>query len=138
LTYIRNLAIEDGLVVTEEHTLVPRWVRGEEWATMLSPRVKKLHMVGLGMSNSTQKKNITAPVIVVSGYDEMVANCSKVEGKIILFNTIFTTYGGTVSTRSNAAIWGEQCGAVGALIRSIGPYSMQVLYLMTISFVKYM
>lgn len=125
LSYIRDLAIDDGLKVTEEFTLVPKWVRGEEWATMLSPRVKKLHMIGLGMSNSTQKKNITAPVIVFKDYDDMQANCSKANGKIILFNTIFTTYGATVSTRSNAAVWGVECGAVASLIRSIGPYSLQ-------------
>ncbi len=81
------------------------------------------------MSNSSQGKNITASVFVVSGYDELHAgnNCSKAEGKIVLFNTIFTTYGGTVSTRTNAAVWAQECNAVAALIRSIAPFSMQVL-----------
>jgi carboxypeptidase Q len=119
---------EDGLKVTEQFTMVPRWVRGEEWAYLLSPRKKKLHMVGLGMSNSSQGENITAGVFVVSGYDDLHAgdNCSRAEGKIVLFNTIFTTYGNTVSTRTYAAIWAEECKAVGALIRSIAPFSMQV------------
>ncbi len=106
--------------------MVPKWVRGEEWAYMLSPRLKKLHMVGLGMSNSTHGSNITAGVFVVSGYDDLQSNCTKAAGKIVLFNTIFTTYGGTVSTRTNAAIWAESCGGVAALIRSITPFSMQV------------
>lgn len=108
--------------------MVPRWVRGDEWAYLLSPRKKKLHMVGLGMSNSSQGKNITADVLVVSGYDELHAgdNCSKAEGKIVLFNTIFTTYGATVSSRTNAAVWAQECNAVGALIRTIAPFSMQV------------
>ena len=81
------------------------------------------------MSNSSQGKNITASVCVVSGYDELHAgsNCSKAAGKIVLFNTIFTTYGGTVSTRTNAAVWAQECNAVAALIRSIAPFSMQVL-----------
>lgn len=84
-------------------------------------------MVGLGMSNSTMGRNITANVIVFSGYDDMMAgdNCTRTQGKIVLFNTIFTTYGGTVNTRTNAAVWGAECGAVAALIRSIGPFSMQ-------------
>jgi hypothetical protein len=128
LDYIRDTATADGLNVTEQFTMVPRWVRGDEWAYLLSPRKKKLHMVGLGMSNSSQGKNITADVLVVSGYDELHAgdNCSKAEGKIVLFNTIFTTYGATVSSRTNAAVWAQECSAVGALIRTIAPFSMQV------------
>lgn len=105
--------------------MVPKWVRGEEWGYLISPRLKKLHMIGLGMSNSTHGKNITAQVFVVSGNPDLQANCSKAFGKIVLFNTIFTTYGATVSTRSNAAIWAQSCGAVAALIRSIAPFSMQ-------------
>jgi carboxypeptidase Q len=126
LDYIRDVAVNsDGLKVTEQFTMVPKWVRGEEWGYMMAPRVKKLHLVGLGMSNSTQGTNITAEVFVVSGYDDLQNNCSFAKGKIVLFNTIFTTYGGTVSTRSNAAVWGASCGAVAALIRTIAPYSMQ-------------
>jgi carboxypeptidase Q len=106
--------------------MVPKWVRGEEWGYMITPRMKKLHLVGLGMSNSSGGVNITAPIFVVSGNPDLQANCSKAAGKIVVFNTIFTTYGNTVSTRTNAAIWGESCGAVAALIRSIGPFSMQV------------
>jgi carboxypeptidase Q len=79
------------------------------------------------MSNSTQGRNITAEVVIFSGYDDMMAggNCSKAAGKIILFNTIFTTYGETVTTRTQSAVWASQCGAVAVLIRSIGPFSMQ-------------
>lgn len=126
LDYIRELALSDGLRVTEQDTMVPKWVRGEEWGYLIAPRLKKLHLIGLGMSNSTHGKNITAPVFVVSGYPDLQANCSKAQGKIVLFNTIFTTYGNTVPTRTNAAIWGQSCGAVASLIRSIGPFSMQV------------
>ena len=125
LDYIRDTATTDGLRVTEQFTMVPRWVRGEEWAYMLSPRKKKLHMVGLGMSNSSHGQNITASVFVVSDNDDLQANCTKAAGKIVLFNTIFTTYGNTVPTRTNAAIWAASCNAKAALIRSIAPFSMQ-------------
>jgi carboxypeptidase Q len=125
LDWVRDTAIADGLTVTEEPTLVPKWVRGAEWATLLSPRVKALHMVGLGMSVNTSGVNITAPVFVVSGNDELQANCSKAAGKIVLFNTPFTEYGVTVAIRVNAGTWGAACGAVAALIRSVGPFSLQ-------------
>jgi carboxypeptidase Q len=126
LNWTRDPAREiDGLVVTEEPTFVPKWVRGEEWATMLSPRYKKLHMVGLGMSVNTSGVNITAEVIVVNDYNDIVANCSKIQGKMLLINTPFTEYGITVAIRENAGNWGYMCGAVATLIRSVGPYSLQ-------------
>jgi hypothetical protein len=116
LDYIKELATsEDGLRVTEEPTMVPKWVRGDEWGYMISPRLKKLHLVGLGMSTNTKGQNITAPIFVVSGYPDLQANCSKAQGKIVVFNTIFTTYGNTVSTRTNAAVWGASCGAVRSI-----------------------
>ena len=116
LSWIRDTAInEDHLRVTEQHTFVPKWVRGEEWAYMLEPRKTKLHMVGLGMSPPTLPlgHNITAEVIVFSGYEDMIQNCSRAVGKIVLFNTIFTEYGITVQTRTNAGSWAsEVCNLV--------------------------
>lgn len=129
LDHIRDTAVADGLVVTEQATAVPHWVRGDEWAVLRSPREKKLHMVGLGMSNSSHGRNITASVLVVDGYDDLYAgdNCALAAGKIVLFNTIFTTYGETVPTRIYSAVWAQECGAVAVLIRSIAPFSMQVM-----------
>lgn len=123
LSWIRDTARNvDNLQVSEMSTYIPAWVRGEESAYLLQPRRKKLHMVGLGMSTPG---NATAEVFVVSGYEDLLMNCSKAKGKIVLFNTIFTTYGVTVSIRLNAGNWGHQCGAVAVLIRSVGPFSMQ-------------
>ena len=53
LDWVRATARADGLVVTEQPTLVPRWVRGNESAWLTAPRLKKLHFVGLGMSVGT-------------------------------------------------------------------------------------
>jgi carboxypeptidase Q len=137
LDYIRDTATADGLNVTEQQAFVPRWVRGEEYASWTtSTRTKKLHMVGLGMSNTTGGINgggveITAPGIVIYGsspaeaYSNLLANCSLVQGKIVIFNVPFTTYGATVGVRGSAGTWGAQCGAVAALIRTIGAYSLQ-------------
>jgi len=112
---------------------VPHWVRGNESAYMVSPRVKKLHFVGLGMSNGTGGRDVTAPVVVVYGASpaeayanlKVPAQCAAAAGKIVLFNVPFTTYGDTVGVRSQAAVWAYECGAVAALIRTIGPFSMQ-------------
>ena len=122
LSWIVTTARADGLTVTEQPTMIPKWVRGAESATLLSPRFKKLHMVGLGESSPG---NVTAPVFVVGSNAELAANCSKAAGTIVLFDVVFTTYGETVPTRSNAGTWAVACGAVGALIRSVGPYSLQ-------------
>lgn len=114
----------DGVTVTQEVVEVPKWVRGNEWARLESPRVKQLHMLGLGGSISTQGV-LTAPVLVVSSRDDLTANCSNAAGKIVLFNVPFTTYGGTVGYRANAGVWAAACGAVGALVRSVASYSIQ-------------
>jgi carboxypeptidase Q len=101
LGFIRDLARDtDGLRVTEQATMIPKWVRGEEVGYMLSPRRKRLNLVGLGMSNKTIGM-VEAEVLVVADNIDLQANCSKATGKIVLFNTLFTTYGETVQTRTN-------------------------------------
>ena len=137
LDYIRDTATAEGLTVTEQQAFLPRWVRGTEYASWTtSTRTKKLHMIGLGMSNTTGGINgggveISAPGIVIYGsspaeaYSNLVANCSLIQGKIVVFNVPFTTYGGTVGVRGSAGNWGAQCGAVAALIRTVGAYSLQ-------------
>lgn len=52
----------DGLQnVRGEPVMVPRWVRGTESATLVSPRQTPLHMIGLGLSVGTSARGITAP-----------------------------------------------------------------------------
>lgn len=104
---------------------VPHWVRGEESATLISPRKKDLPMLGLGGSIGTPEEGITAEVLVVKDYDELKERRDEAEGKIVLFNAPFTSYGQTVTYRVNGAVEAARYGAVASLVRSVGPYSMQ-------------
>jgi carboxypeptidase Q len=116
----------DGLEnVRGEPVTVPHWVRGEESATLVSPRSVKLNMIGLGGSVGTAPEGITAPVLVVNDLEDLAARSSEVPGKIVLFDVPFTTYGATVRYRSIGAIEAARLGAVASLIRSVGSYSIQ-------------
>lgn len=117
---------EDGFDEVWTQTIkVPHWVRGEESAILTSPRKKNLPMLGLGGSIATPKGGITAEVIVVKNFEELERVKDQVDGKIVLFNAEFTSYGRTVQYRTNGAVQAAKHGAVASLIRSVGPYSMQ-------------
>ncbi|CAG5075773.1 Similar to cpq: Carboxypeptidase Q (Xenopus laevis) [Cotesia congregata] len=105
---------------------VPRWIRGNESATMLSPREKNLRMLGLGYSNGTGTSpgGITAEAIVVESFEELKKRASEVPGKIVVYNQKFISYGKTVEYRSRGAIEAAKLGAVATLIRSITPFSI--------------
>ncbi|HEY8166415.1 MAG TPA: M28 family metallopeptidase [Gemmatimonadaceae bacterium] len=116
----------DGLEnVRGEPAMVPHWVRGEESAYLVSPRPYRLHMLGLGRSIGTPRQGITAPVMVVSSFDEFSRRTGEAKGKIVLFDAPFRSYGETVRYRSSAAITAARAGAVAALIRSVASASIQ-------------
>ncbi len=112
----------DGLVVRTEEVMVPRWVRGAESVTLLQPVQRELAMVGLGMSIGG---SVRAEVVAVRDFAELAALPDEaIAGKIVLFDTPFSTYGETVGTRGGAAVEAARRGAVGALIRSVGSASL--------------
>lgn len=108
-----------------QKVMVPHWVRGKEYAALLSPREKDLPMLGLGGSIATPKKGIEAEVLVVGSFEELRKKSDQAEGKIVLYNVPFTTYGETVRYRVSGAVEAAKVGAVASLIRSVGPYSMK-------------
>jgi carboxypeptidase Q len=117
---------KDGLDnVRGEPVMVPHWVRGEESATLVSPRAQKLVMLGLGGSIGTPAKGITAPVLVVTSFDDLKARAVEAKGKIVLFDVPFTTYGQTVQYRGNGAIEAARAGAVASLVRSVSSGTMR-------------
>jgi len=115
---------EDGLEnVRGEDVMVPRWVRGEETLTLLEPRVADLRILGLGGTIGTSPTGVTAEVLVVNSYDDLTANADKAVGKIILYNNA-EWKGYDTTYRRSGAVRAAQVGAVGSLIRSVGPVSM--------------
>lgn len=116
----------DGLEnVRGEKVMVPHWVRGQESATLVSPRRYALHMLGLGRSVGTPKAGLTAQVLVVSSYADLAAHAAQAKGKIVLYNVPFTSYGQTVRYRGSGADSASKLGAVAVLVRSVASNSMQ-------------
>jgi carboxypeptidase Q len=103
---------------------VTRWVRGEESAVLVRPRRDTLSMLGLGGSVATPKGGITAPVLVVSSFDELERRKADARGKIVLFDTPFTTYGETRHIRTSGPSVAARAGAVACLIRSVASFSI--------------
>lgn len=116
---------KDGLEnVRGEEVMVPHWVRGEESLELIEPRHYPMAMLGLGGSIGTPPEGITADVLVVESFDDLTRRADEAEGKIVLFNAPFTSYGRTVPYRTDGANKAAEVGAVASLVRSVGPYSM--------------
>ncbi|XP_039746052.1 carboxypeptidase Q-like [Pararge aegeria] len=126
IDYMIKLTREEGIehIVTED-VEVPHWVRGTEKLTMVQPRIKDIALLGLGRSISTPPNGISAEVVVVHSFDELAKIPNKeVEGKIVLYDPKFTSYGETVIYRSQGAAKAAEKGAVASLVRSIAPFSI--------------
>jgi carboxypeptidase Q len=123
----------DGLAnVRGEPVMVPHWVRGEESASLVSPRATPLHMIGLGNSVGTPPQGITAPVLVVGSFDELTRRATEAKGKIVLFDHAFPAdkpglegYREANIYRGGSPAAAAKVGAVGVLIRSISSFSIQ-------------
>jgi len=115
----------DGLEnVRGERAMVRHWVRGAESAELITPRRKPLAMLGLGGSVGTPAGGITAPVVVVSSYDDLAKRGAAVKGKIVLFDVPFTQYEATRLFRTGGASAAAKQGAVAMLLRSVASFSI--------------
>jgi carboxypeptidase Q len=115
----------DGLEnVRGERAMVRNWVRGTESAELITPRRKPLAMLGLGGSVGTRPGGISAPVLVVSSFDELTARAAEAKGKIVLFDVPFTDYEATRVYRTAGASAAAKVGAVAMLLRSVASFSM--------------
>src|SRR5579864_6040186 len=112
----------DGLEnVHKEPVMVPKWIRGRESLELTSPVRQPLVLLGLGNSVGTAPAGVEAEVLVAKSYDDLTARARDVRGKIVLLNVPFTTYGETRPFRSDGASRAAKLGAVGFLLRSVGP-----------------
>ncbi|PYP80991.1 MAG: carboxypeptidase [Gemmatimonadetes bacterium] len=115
----------DGLEnVRGERAMVRHWVRGTESAELITPRRKPLAMLALGGSVSTPAGGITAPVVVVTSYDDLAKRGAAVKGKIVLFDVPFTEYEATRLYRTGGASAAAKQGAVAMLLRSVASFSI--------------
>jgi len=116
----------DGLDnVRAQAVKVPHWVRGSESAQIVKPIQKPLNMLGLGRSVATPKGGITAPVVVVTDFDELdKLGAETVKGKIVLYDAPWQGYARTVLYRSSGASRAARLGAVASLVRSVTPRSI--------------
>jgi carboxypeptidase Q len=125
----------DGLEnVRGEPVMVPHWVRGAESVDLVKPRAARLVMLGLGGSVGTPKAGITAPVLVVTSFEELARRAAEAKGKIVLFDTPFTEYAATRRIRTDGPSAAARAGAVACLIRSVAsasirsPHTGQTIY----------
>ncbi|MFH1763603.1 MAG: M20/M25/M40 family metallo-hydrolase [Gemmatimonadota bacterium] len=125
LDWILEGMAEDGLDnVRAEPVMVPRWIRGKESVELISPRAKSMALLGLGGSIGTPPQGLRGEVLVVGSFSELEERAAEAQGRIVLFDAPFTTYGETVQYRGRGAVAAAQAGAVASLIRSVTPFSM--------------
>lgn len=114
----------DGLSVTTEPVMVPRWERGPAAAWVQGEADRPIGLLALGNSVSTPAGGLLAPVLVVHSFEELQARSAEVPGKIVVYNVPFTTYGETVRFRWDGPNQASKLGAVASLTRSVTPISL--------------
>jgi carboxypeptidase Q len=117
---------KDGLEnVHTEKVMVPKWTRGRESAEIIDPPRHALTILGLGGTIATPPNGLEAEVLVVESFNELRTRAADAKGRIVLFNEPFTNYADTVTYRTGSARAAAQAGAVGVLIRSVGPVGLR-------------
>ncbi|CAG7785137.1 unnamed protein product [Allacma fusca] len=124
IDYIEEILRQNGATnVQSEEVGVADWRRGQEIATMLTPREKSLAILGLGQTIGTSILGITADAAVFSSYEDLMANLSSVEGKIAVLN-----YGGPADDPLGVTDNGYKelanAGARAALYKSATTFSI--------------
>ena len=114
--------------VRTEKVMGPKWVRGQESLEIVDPPHHVIPLLGLGGSVATPPAGIEAEVMVVSSMDDLQTRSAEAKGRIVLFDVPYTNYGETVVYRSGGARIAAQHGAVGVLLRSVGPMGLRTTH----------
>lgn len=126
-----------GAKVTLQPVKVPHWVRGAESAVLVdypgrpAGLTQPLHLTALGASGATPAKGVTAPVLVVHDFAELMAQKEQVRGRIVLFDAVFDQHLADNGHAMNAYIQAgayrfvgpqkaAELGAAAVLVRSVG------------------
>ena len=125
IDYMLDRLRVDGLDnVHGEEVNVTHWVRGNEWAQLLIPRMYKISILGLGSSIGTPQDGIIADAVVMRSFDELDQRKDEVRDRIVIFNPTYRGYGNTVQYRVDSASKAAKYGAKATLIRTIAPFSI--------------
>jgi Zn-dependent M28 family amino/carboxypeptidase len=125
---------EDGHEgVRAEKVMVPRWVRGAESASIVSPVEHSLALIGLGGSGATPRKGLVAEVVVARDFAELDRLGAAVKGKIVLFNYPMPAYseekgpgyGEASEYRVRGPSRAAAMGAAAVLVRSVTARSLR-------------
>lgn len=111
--------------VRGEPVPVSHWVRGAESLELLEPTPEPLPLLGLGGSIGTPPEGITARVLVVTNFEELSARAAEAQGRIVVFNAPFKSYGETVRYRWSGANAASKAGAVASLVRAVGDFGLR-------------
>lgn len=117
---------KDGLDnVHTEKVMVPKWTRGRESAEIIDPPRHTMSVLGLGGTIGTPPGGLEGDVLVVESFNELRMHAAEAKGRIVLFNQAFTNYADTVSYRTGSARAAAQAGAIGVLVRAVGPVGLR-------------
>jgi hypothetical protein len=128
-----TLRAEGFETARREEVMVPRWVRGAESASLVSPRREPLFMLGIGGSIGTPADGVTAEVVRVTNDRDLAARAGELAGKIVLYDNPMppfseeegTCYGRTVRYRILGANLAAAHGARAVLVRSVTAHSLR-------------
>lgn len=125
IRYMTDKMRTSNLEIRNEKAMIPRWKIGDQWAEMVKPVRRPMSILAFGFSVGTNK-TIEAEVVVVNSFDQLssLGADGKINGKIVVFNYNFTTYGESVLFRTQGASRAAKHGALAALVRSVAPFSI--------------
>jgi carboxypeptidase Q len=137
VTQVADAMRKLGAKVTLQPVKVPHWVRGLETGELVQYAgrpdgiTQRVVLTALGGSGATPASGLTAPVMVVRSFDELLARSAEVKGKIVLFDVPFDqhmadrglagqAYGQASAFRRDGPRRAAELGAAAALVRSVG------------------